>query len=71
MLTLGDIIVAVIDLSLGEISFRVNDEDFGVAFAGIDTSQTYFPAVSLLTKQQVGAVFRCAKPWPLTYPLGG
>jgi hypothetical protein len=51
---LGDVIVAVLDLSVGELSFQVNDENFGVAFTGIDTSKTYFPAMSLLTKQQVG-----------------
>lgn len=49
----GDIVTVVLDLAQGQISYLVNDEDFGVAFEGVDTSKTYFPAISMVTKQQV------------------
>lgn len=47
----GDIITALLDLDEGTISYLRNGNELGIAFEGISTDSTWFPAVSLASSQ--------------------
>jgi len=54
----GDVVGCLLDLVSGTISYRLNGDDLGVAFTDVDTSQLWFPAVSVATGQQVKLQFQ-------------
>ena len=43
----GDIVTCLLDLNVREISFAVNGVSMGVAFSGINSLETWYPAVTL------------------------
>lgn len=48
----GDVVTCAIDMDAGEIRYYKNGVDMGVAFYGILTSSSWYPALSLSTGQQ-------------------
>ncbi|KAI8083959.1 uncharacterized protein B0P05DRAFT_535605 [Gilbertella persicaria] len=48
----GDVITCAIDLDAGEIRYYKNGHDMGVAFSGVMSSRSWYPAISLATGQQ-------------------
>lgn len=53
----GDIITVLLDLDNGTISYLQNGISLGVAFRNIDTTQQWFPAISVATNQGCRVVF--------------
>ncbi|KAM3582119.1 hypothetical protein VKS41_005548 [Umbelopsis sp. WA50703] len=47
----GDVITCLLDLDAGKLSYYRNGADMGVAFEGVPSDRSWFPAVSVSTSQ--------------------
>jgi len=47
----------MLDLDNGKISFSLNGLDLGIAFSNIDQSATWFPSISLGSRQHAKFYF--------------
>ncbi|KAJ1569078.1 hypothetical protein HK405_010191 [Cladochytrium tenue] len=56
----GDVVTALLDLDEGTVSFLRNGNSLGVAFSNVNTSETWYPAVSLASAQGCRLVFGSA-----------
>eukprot|EP01134_Creolimax_fragrantissima_P007830 CFRG7830T1 len=65
----GDVVSVLMDIVAATISYSLNGKDLGVAFVDVDTTQRWYPAISLATGQQCLANFG-ASPFMYDLPAG-